>query len=65
MVCKNKNDTCHNWGDWNYLSIIQTVAEEHNGKARNQGATANSRIGHCTHTAENTDVMVQNIEHGK
>jgi len=65
MECKNKNGNCHNWGDWNHLSIIQTVPEEHAGKARNQGTTADSHIGHCTHTSESTDVMVQNIQHGK
>jgi hypothetical protein len=31
------------------------------GKARNQGTTVSSHIGHCTHTAESTDVKVQNI----
>jgi hypothetical protein len=35
-----------------YLSNITT-------KARNQGATENSHIGHCTHTLESTNVKVQ------
>jgi len=65
MECKNKNDTSHNRGEWNHLSIIQTVPEEHTGKARNQGTTANSHTGQCTHTSESTDVMVQNIQQGK
>jgi hypothetical protein len=65
MECKNKNDTSHNRGEWNHLSIIQTVPEEHTGKAGNQGTTANSHIGQCTHTSESTVVMAQNIEHGK
>jgi hypothetical protein len=30
-----------------------------NQKARNQGATENRQIGHCTHAAESTNVKVQ------
>jgi hypothetical protein len=29
------------------------------GKTWSQGTTENSHIGHCTHTAESTDVKVQ------
>jgi len=35
------------------------------GKARNQGTTKNSHIGHCTHTAESANKKVQNIFHGR
>jgi hypothetical protein len=56
---KNKCDTSKNRGNWNHLKIIQKIPEQHSGKARNQGATENSHIGHCTHTAESTDVKVQ------
>ena len=37
-------------GNWNHLKIIQKIPEQHTGKARNQGTTENSHIGHCTHT---------------
>jgi hypothetical protein len=30
-----------------------------NNNEQSQGATENSHIGHCTHTAESTDVKVQ------
>jgi hypothetical protein len=45
--------------------IIQKIPEQHTGKAQNQGTSDNSHIGHCTRTAESTDVKVQNIQHGK
>ena len=44
---------------------IQKISEQHTGKARNKGTTENSHIGHCTRTAESTDVKVQNIQRGK
>jgi len=37
------------------------ISGQHNGKARNQGTTDNSNTGHCTHTAEITDVKAQNM----
>jgi hypothetical protein len=52
-------------GIWNYLKIIQKIPEQHSGKARNQGTAENSHMGHCTHTAESTNIKVQNIHHGK
>jgi len=33
-------------------------------EARNQGTRENSHIVHYTHTAESTDVKVQNNQHG-
>jgi hypothetical protein len=45
--------------------IIQKIPEQRTGKARNQGTTENSHIGHCTHSAESTNVKVENIQHGK
>jgi hypothetical protein len=65
VECINKSDTSNNKGNWNHLKIIQKIPEQHTGKARNQGTTENSHIGHCTHTSESTNVKVQNIQHGK
>jgi hypothetical protein len=46
VECKNKCDTSNNRGNWNHLKIIQKIAGQHNGKARNQGTTENSHTGH-------------------
>jgi hypothetical protein len=35
------------------------------GKYEINATTQNSHIGHCTRTAESTDVNVQNTQHGK
>jgi hypothetical protein len=51
-------------GNWNVLKIIQTIPEQHTGKALNQGATENSHLGHCTHTAEGDNVKLHNKFHG-
>jgi hypothetical protein len=64
VECKNKSDTSNNRGHWNHLEIIQIIPEHHTGKAQNQGTADNSHIGHCTHTAESSNVKVQNIQHG-
>jgi hypothetical protein len=56
---KKKCDISSNRGKWNHLKIIQKIPQQHNGKARSQGVAENSHIGHCTHTAESTDVKVQ------
>ena len=56
---KNKCDTTNNNSNRNYLEIIKKIPQQHNGKARNQGTTENSRTGHSTHTSENADVKVQ------
>jgi hypothetical protein len=45
--------------------VAQTIPEQHTGKARNEGITKNSHIGHCTHTAESANVKLQNACHGK
>jgi hypothetical protein len=59
VECKNKCDTSNNRGNWNHLKIIQKIPEQHTVKARSQGATENSYIGHCTRTLESTNVKVQ------
>ena len=53
----NNNNNNNN----NNSSNNQTIPEQHIGKARNQWTTEYFHISHCTHTAENTDVKVQNI----
>jgi hypothetical protein len=40
---------------------MQKMPEQHNWIAGNEGATEISHIGHCTHTAESTNVKVQSI----
>ena len=65
VECKNKSFTSNKIGQWNHRRIFQIIPERHTGKAQNQGTADNILIGHCTHTAESTDVKVQNIQHGK
>jgi hypothetical protein len=38
---------------------LQKILEQHNGKARYQGTTENSYIGHSTHIAESANVEAQ------
>jgi hypothetical protein len=64
-MLKKRYDTSNNRGNWNHHKMIQKISEQHTGKARNQGATENSHIGHGTHTSESTKVKVQNIQHRK
>jgi hypothetical protein len=62
-------------GDWNQCKIIcatgttaksvQTIPEQHTGKARNLGTAKNSHIGHCTHTTKSANIKEQNIFHGQ
>ena len=61
MECESRSDTGNNRGDWNHLTVIQTVPEQHTGQARYKGTTEISQIGHCTLTAGSADVKVQNI----
>jgi hypothetical protein len=56
VECKDK---CNTLGNWDDLKIIQKIADQHTGKARNQGTTENIHTGHGTHTSENTNVKVQ------
>jgi len=42
---ENKSDTGNNRGNWNHLSVIQTLPEQHIGKARNQGTTKHTILG--------------------
>ena len=57
--------TANNRGNWNHSKITQTIPEQHTKKAQHSGTTKNSHIGHCTHTIESTNVIVQNIFHGQ
>jgi hypothetical protein len=43
---------------------LSNIPEKHEIKGL-QKLQKNSRIGHCTHTAESADVNVQNIFHGR
>jgi ribosomal protein L14E/L6E/L27E len=56
---KNKCDTSNDRGNWNHLKIIHKIPQQRTGKPQSQGATENSHIGHCTRTAESTNVKVQ------
>ena len=59
MECKNRSDTRNNNRFiCNQLTNIH-LGNKHTCTARNQGTTENSHIGHCTHTAERTDVRVE------
>jgi hypothetical protein len=62
---ENSNDISKNRDNWNHPKIIEVISEQHTGKARNQGTTENSHIGQRTHTAESTNVKVQNNQHEK
>ena len=57
----NYNIINNNRKKWKYLSIIQKILEQHNGKARNQGIRENSHIGHGTRTSGSTNVKAQNV----
>jgi hypothetical protein len=48
-------------GNWKNLKIIQKIPEKRTGKARNQGTTENSHIGHYTRTWKSANVKVQKI----
>jgi hypothetical protein len=56
VECKNKGDASNNRGNWNHFKVLQKIFEPHTGKARYQGTTENSYIGHSTHTAESANV---------
>ena len=56
---KNKCYTNFSRGKWGHLRVIQTTPEHHTGKARHQGATENSHMGHSTHTADSTEVRIK------
>jgi hypothetical protein len=60
IIINSKGDTS-NKGNWNHLKIVQTLPRQHTGKARNQGTTENSHIGHCARTSESTNVKLQSI----
>jgi hypothetical protein len=59
------SDISNNTSDRNLLKITQKIPEQHTGEARHQGTTENSHIGHCTHTAESTNVEAQNVQRAK
>jgi hypothetical protein len=50
-------------GNRSGIQIIQTIPEQHIGKARNQGTTDSSHIEQHTHTSGSTDVKVQYVQH--
>jgi hypothetical protein len=50
----------NNRGNWNHFKILHKILEQRTGKARYQGITENSYIGHSTHTAESANVEAQN-----
>jgi len=52
VACEIKTDTSNKRGNWNYLKIIQ--ANLSNVPKKDEI----SCIGHCTHTSESTDVIV-------
>jgi len=41
------------------IIIIIIIRKQHSRKTWSQRTAENSHIGHCTHTAESTDVKVQ------
>jgi hypothetical protein len=59
VQCKNKSDASNNRGNWYHFKILQKVLEQRTGKARYQGTTENSYIGHSTHTAGSANVEAQ------
>ena len=61
VECEIKSDASNNRGNWNHLKIIQTVPQQHTGKARIKELQKNSNSGHYTHTSESANVKVQNI----
>jgi hypothetical protein len=56
VECKNKSDTSNNRGNWNHFKILKKILDQHTRKARYQGTTENSYIGHSTHAAESANV---------
>jgi hypothetical protein len=56
VECKNIGDASSNRDNWNHFKILQKIFEQHTRKARYQGTTENSYIGHITHTAESANV---------
>jgi hypothetical protein len=56
---KNKGDASNNRSNWNRFKIVQKILEQRTGKARYQGTTENSHIGHSTHTAESANLEAQ------
>jgi hypothetical protein len=62
---ESKNDNSNNSGDLHLSKITQKIPQQHNKKARNEGTTKDSHIGHCTRIAESANVKVQNIFLGR
>jgi hypothetical protein len=55
----NDDDNNDDRSKWNNFKILQKILEQRTGKARYQGTTENSHIGHSTHTAESANVEAQ------
>jgi hypothetical protein len=56
VECKNKGDASYNRNNWNHFKLLQIILEQRTWKARYQGTTENSYIGHSTHTAGSANV---------
>jgi hypothetical protein len=56
VECRNKGDASNNRTYWNHFKTLQKILEQHTGKARYEGTTENSYIGHSTHTSESANV---------
>jgi hypothetical protein len=54
-----KTKTSYNRSNWNHFKILQKILKQRTRKARYQGTTENSYIGHSTHTAESANVEAQ------
>jgi hypothetical protein len=65
VECSNESITCDIMGNWNYLTIIQKIAEQHNWKARHRLTRKHFFSGHCAYTSEYTNKNVQDICRGK
>ena len=44
---------------------FRKISEQHTGKARNQGSTANRHTGYRTRTSHSINVKVRNTQHEK
>jgi hypothetical protein len=53
--------TNNNRGSWNLLKILRKCLSNIKHEIKELPKIKNNHIGHCTHTAESTDVEVHNI----
>jgi hypothetical protein len=59
VECKNIGYASSNRGKWDHFEILKKILEQHTRKARYQGTTENSYIGHSTPTRESANVETQ------